>query len=193
MKTLIATASQTVGPFLHIGLDWLTRDQLVPDGSEGERITVEGVLIDGNGSPVPDGVIEIWQANERGEYVQPQVPAAKPHAAFSGFGRMSTDEQGKFRFYTIKPGRVAAADGRLQAPHIAMSVFARGIIKRMATRIYFADEASNADDPILQLVPAERRITLIAQLVNAAPKIFRFNVILQGEWQGQSETVFFDF
>lgn len=193
MKTLIATASQTVGPFLHIGLDWLNRNQLVSDRAEGERITVEGVLIDGNGSPVPDGVIEIWQANEQSEYVQPQAPAAKPHAVFSGFGRMSTDEQGAFRFHTIKPGRVAAADGRLQAPHIAVSVFARGIIKRMATRIYFADEASNADDPILQLVSTERRITLVAQLVNAAPKTFCFNIILQGEWQGQKETVFFDF
>jgi len=187
---LRATPWQTVGPYLSIGLTWLNTDDLGGVGVEGERITIEGVLVDGHGAGVPDGMIEIWQANAHGRYAHPEDARALPlEAGFRGFGRVPTDEDGHFRFRTIKPGRVPAPDGGLQAPHILVSVFARGILRRLCTRIYFADEASNADDPVLMQVPAARRATLIAPRQDNA---YRFNIVIQGEALGQGETVFFD-
>lgn len=188
---LYATPWQTVGPYLSIGTTWLNTDELAGEGVSGHRIVIEGALIDGHGTPVPDGMLEIWQANSHGRYNHPEDRRDVPlEENFLGFGRVSTDDEGRFRFRTIKPGRVPAADGRLQAPHIAVSVFARGILKRLATRIYFADEPSNAADAVLAQLPQSRRATLIAN--RAAVGSYRFNIVIQGDALGQGETVFFD-
>lgn len=191
--SLFMTASQTVGPFLHIGLDGLNADNLAHEGVSGERVIIEGRVFDGTGQPVPDGLVEIWQANSYGKYAHPDDTRDLPfEAGFRGFGRMPTDEDGRFRFSTIKPGRVPAPDGSLQAPHIVVSVFMRGLIKRLATRIYFPDDVSNAEDFILNKVPAERRSTLIARAVDGRPGVIEWNVAVQGDANGQGETVFFD-
>jgi protocatechuate 3,4-dioxygenase alpha subunit len=191
--SLQMTASQTVGPYLHIGLDWLNTNNLVGEGVAGERVVIEGRLFDGSGNPVSDGVIEVWQANSHGKYAHPEDKRDLPlEAGFRGFGRIPTDANGVFRFTTIKPGRVPGAGGKLQAPHIVVSVFSRGVIKRLATRIYFPDEASNADDPVLNQVPAERRSTLIARKVSGREGVLEWNIVIQGEASGQGETVFFD-
>ncbi len=189
---LYATAWQTVGPFLHIGLDGLNNDTIALPGVAGERLTIEGLLVDGDGAPVPDGLIELWQANSHGRYAHPEDTRELPlESNFTGFARMPTDAAGCFCFHTIKPGRVPGADGTLQAPHIVVSVFARGILRRMATRIYFPDEAANADDAVLARIPAERRSTLIAA-PTARQGVLRFNIVLQGNHLGQGETVFFE-
>lgn len=189
---LYATAWQTVGPFLHIGLDGLNNDTIALPGVEGQRFTIEGQLVDGDGSPVADGLIELWQANSHGRFAHPEDTRDLPlEANFTGFARMPTDVQGRFRFHTIKPGRVPGPGGTLQAPHILVSVFARGILRRMVTRIYFPGEAANAEDPVLAAVPAERRSTLVA-VPTAAAGVLRFNVVLQGNHLGQGETVFFE-
>jgi protocatechuate 3,4-dioxygenase alpha subunit len=189
--SLQTTASQTVGPFLHIGFDWLNTDNLVAEGVAGERVVIEGRLFDGTGQPVTDGIVEIWQANSHGKYAHPEDKRDLPlEPGFRGFGRVPTDAKGMFRFTTIKPGRVPGPGGKLQAPHIVVSVFSRGLIKRLATRIYFPDEASNADDPVLSQVPAERRSTLVARRVREGA--LEWNIVIQGEAAGQGETVFFD-
>jgi protocatechuate 3,4-dioxygenase alpha subunit len=191
--SLRMTASQTVGPFLHLGFDWLNTDNLAGEGVTGERVVIEGRLFDGTGAPVPDGVIEVWQANSHGKYAHPEDKRDLPlEPGFRGFGRIPTDADGMFRFTTIKPGRVPGAGGKLQAPHIVVSVFSRGVIKRLATRIYFPDEASNAEDTVLNQVPAERRSTLIARKVAGRARVLEWNVVIQGEASGQGETVFFD-
>ena len=173
---LHATTSQTVGPYLHIGLTWLIIENLAPARVPGERVSIEGRVIDGDGKPVNDALVEIWQADSRGRYGT---------KSFRGFGRSATDDQGRFRFQTIKPGRVAAPDGKLQAPHILAVIFMRGQLKQLVSRIYFPGDPSNAADPVLRLVPAERRGTLIA---GKAGKNLEWNVVLQG----RGETVFFD-
>jgi protocatechuate 3,4-dioxygenase alpha subunit len=191
--SLRMTASQTVGPFLHLGFDWLNTDNLVGEGVTGERVVIEGRLFDGTGKPVPDGVIEVWQANAHGRYAHPEDKRDLPlEPGFRGFGRIPTDADGMFRFTTIKPGRVPGAGGKLQAPHIVISVFSRGVIKRLATRIYFPDEASNSDDQVLNQVPAERRSTLIARKTPSRAGVLEWNIVIQGEAGGQGETVFFD-
>lgn len=180
--SLHATTSQTVGPYLHIGLTWLITEKLAPAGVPGERVAIEGRVIDGDGKPVNDALLEIWQADSRGNYGGKR---------FRGFGRSATDDNGVFRFQTIKPGRVPgpASDphGNLQAPHIAVNVFMRGQLKQMVTRIYFPGDPANGTDPVLRLVPAERRSTLIAKQRGMAGAL-EWNVILQGK----DETVFFD-
>jgi protocatechuate 3,4-dioxygenase alpha subunit len=189
---LYATPWQTVGPYVSIGTTWLVHGNLVGDDVTGQRITLEGTLVDGHGAPIPDGMIEIWQANAHGRYRHPEDARDLPlEPGFTGFGRVLTDDQGRFRFETVKPGRVPGFDGRSQAPHIVVSVFGRGVIKRLCTRIYFADEASNADDPVLARVPAQRRGTLIAQREREGA--YRFDVVIQGDAHGWGETVFFDF
>lgn len=183
------TTSQTVGPYLHIGLTWLITENLVGEGVTGERVMIEGRLLDGDGAPVNDGLVEIWQANASGKYAHPEDKQAKPvEKGFRGFGRSATDDEGMFRFHTIKPGRVPAADGRLQAPHIAVNVFMRGQLKQVVSRIYFPGDKNNAQDPVLALVPAERRDTLIAKPVAGKPGTLEWNIVLQG----RDETVFFD-
>jgi protocatechuate 3,4-dioxygenase, alpha subunit len=185
--SLQATTSQTVGPYLHIGLTWLTTDNLVGPGVSGERVTIEGRVLDGDGEPVQDALIEIWQANAHGKYAHPEDTQDKPlEPEFKGFGRVPTDEKGAFRFTTIKPGRVPGPGESLQAPHLVISIFMRGLLKQLVTRLYFPNESSNAEDPILKLVDSTRRATLIAKKI--ADGVLEWNVVLQGD----DETVFFD-
>ena len=176
--SLHATTSQTVGPYLHIGLTWLITEKLAAAGVPGKRVTIQGSVLDGDGKPVNDALVEIWQADSRGKYGGKR---------FRGFGRSATDDQGAFRFQTIMPGRVAGPGGKLQAPHIAVNIFMRGQLKQLVSRIYFPDEPANAKDPVLALVPRERRATLIAKRAGKAG-LLEWNVILQG----RDETVFFD-
>jgi protocatechuate 3,4-dioxygenase, alpha subunit len=186
--SLFASGSQTVGPYLHIGLDWLVTRNIAGRAIKGERVTISGRLLDGDGIGVSDGLIEIWQANSRGKYAHPEDRQAKPlERGWRGFGRIPTDASGAFRFITIKPGRVPGPQGRPQAPHLVVSVFMRGLLKHLATRIYFPDEAANAEDPILELVPAPRRGTLIAR--RRGENLLEWDIHLQG----RDETVFFDF
>lgn len=187
--TLRATTSQTVGPFFSIGLERLNCAELAGLGVAGERVTIEGRVLDADSVGVPDAIIELWQANSYGKYAHPDDPQDKPvEAAFRGYGRIPTDDDGKFRFTTIKPGAVPGPDGKLQAPHIAVSVFMRGLLRRLVTRIYFPDEPVNAGDFVLSLVEAERRGTLIAQKAPGADGLLKWDVIVQGP----RETVFFD-
>jgi protocatechuate 3,4-dioxygenase alpha subunit len=189
-----ATTSQTVGPFFSIGLNWQNVDTLAAPGVSGERAEILGRMLDGDGQPVPDGVIELWQANAHGKYAHPEDAQDLPlEKGFTGYGRIPTDEEGRFRFTTIKPGRVPSLDGptgekTFQAPHIVVSVFARGLLRRLVTRIYFPNEPANATDFALGLVEPSRRSTLIARPVEGRPGVLDWNVILQGA----NETVFFD-
>ena len=185
---LHASGSQTVGPFLHIGLTWLNTSKIAGPGVKGERVTVQGRLLDGDRAAVGDGLVEIWQANAEGKYAHPEDRQKKAlHKGFRGFGRIPTGARGEFRFTTIKPGRVPGPGGTLQAPHLAVTIFMRGLLKQLSTRIYFPDDPANAQDPVLQLVPAARRATLIAK--RRAKGVLEWNVFLQG----RDETVFFDF
>ncbi|MGC1415526.1 MAG: protocatechuate 3,4-dioxygenase subunit alpha [Candidatus Acidiferrum sp.] len=187
--SLHATAWQTVGPFFKIGFSWLYRDNLASPEVSGERIEISGRILDGDGKPVPDGILEIWQANSNGKYAHPDDPQEKSiEPGFTGYGRVPTDDEGRFCFATIKPGRVPGPAGKLQAPHLAVSVFTRGLLRRLTTRIYFPDEPGNAEDFALNLVDVERRGTLIAKKTGGRPGALEWNVILQGA----GETVFFD-
>jgi protocatechuate 3,4-dioxygenase alpha subunit len=177
--SLQATTSQTVGPYLHIGLTPMTIENLAPAGVAGERVSIEGKITDGDGNPVNDALVEIWQADATGKYGT---------KVFRGFGRSATDDHGIFRFQTIKPGRVPGPGGKLQAPHIAANIFMRGQLKQLVSRIYFPDDPANAEDPVLALVPAERRATLIAKRAAGKSGVVEWNVVLQG----RDETVFFD-
>ena len=170
------TPSQTVGPFLHLVLPWPDGPEVVPEPTPG-GFWLRGRLVDGDGQPVPDGVIETWQADPDGQYNAP---------GFRGFGRAATDVDGRWGIYTVKPGVVAGYDGRPQAPHVEVSVFARGLLDRVVTRIYFDDEAAaNAVDPVLVAVEPARRATLLAAVTGEG---YRFDIRLQGD----DETVFFD-
>ena len=186
--TLQATTSQTVGPFFSIGLARLNREQLAPPGVSGDRISIAGRVLDGDGKPVPDAILEIWQANAQGKYAHPEDQQPQPpEREFSGFGRIPTDHDGAFRFSTIKPGPVPGPEGKPQAPHIVVSVFARGLLRRLVTRIYFPDQPANAGDFALKLVPPERRATLIAR-PSGSERALTWDIHLQGP----EETVFFD-
>jgi protocatechuate 3,4-dioxygenase alpha subunit len=187
--TLPTTSSQTVGPFHDIGFSWLATSNLVAPGVEGDPITIEGRVLDGDGTPVTDAVVEIWQANKNGRYPHPEDTGTAPlEAAWKGFGRVATDNQGRFRFTTIKPGRAPAPGGGLQAPHINVTIFMRGMLRHLFTRIYFPDGDGNDEDPVLSAVAPARRATLVAKRDSATPSAFTLDVRLQGE----NETVFFD-
>jgi protocatechuate 3,4-dioxygenase alpha subunit len=204
------TPSQTVGPFFHYGLPWKggadlvgksdmgARPELFPESHyvlnlsspsgvpRGEVIDLRGRVLDGKGEAVPDAMLEIWQANAAGRYAslvdgREDIPL-DPH--FIGFGRAATSAGGEWHFRTIRPGRVPGPDGALQAPHIGLSVFGRGLLKRLATRIYFADCAENDADAVLGRVPVGRRGTLIAQ---RRDREWWLDIVLQGP----GETVFF--
>ena len=185
------SASQTVGPFFHLGMVYLERENLVPDGVPGERIAIRGKVFDGDRNVVPDAVLEIWQADPAGRYSSetPVENSAAPR--FSGFGRVETDDRGEFRFTTVKPGRVRSPEGALQSPHIVITLFSRGLLKPLHTRVYFPNEPANADDPVLNLVPAERRSTLIATPSSERGEghVLYWNIVMQGD----GETVFFDY
>lgn len=186
--SLFASGSQTVGPYLHIGLTWLITPSIAALGMKGERVTLQGRLIDGNGTGVGDGLIEIWQADGGGRYAHPQDRQKKAlQKGFRGFGRVPTDSRGAFRFSTIKPGRVPGPGGKLQAPHLSVTVFMRGLLKQLSTRVYFPGDSANAQDPVLKLVPAARRATLVARRKGRG--VLEWNIVLQGK----DETVFFDF
>ena len=186
--SLLTTASQTVGPYLKIGFATLSSDTIAPPGVRGERVTIQGRLYDGDGKPVNDCAVEIWQANAKGRYSSAEDAQATPiDPKFRGFGRVLTGADGEFRFTTIKPGRVPGPGGVLQAPHLAVVIFMRGSLRHVLTRMYFPDDPANAEDPILKLVPAERRATLIAK--QTAQGTLEWNIHMQGA----NETVFFDF
>lgn len=185
------TPSQTVGPFFQYGLVFGGEDILVNEETTGERIRIQGLVTDGEGAPVLDALIEIWHADTNGIYNHPTDPNhanADPH--FRGFGRSETIDDGMFSFKTVKPGAVAFDDSTMQAPHINVHVFARGLLLHAHTRIYFSDEASNAYDPVLNSIESSgRRQTLIAQREDGADlPTYRFDIVLQGD----NETVFFN-
>ena len=187
--SLHTTASQTVGPFFRIGLEPMYIPVVAGPEVPGEHVTIRGRVLDGDGKPVPDAVIETWQADAQGNYSYPDDlldPANPP--TFSGFGRAPTDDQGQFTLTTIKPGRAPGPSDSLQAPHLVVLVFMRGLLLHLVTRMYFPDEASNEDDPILKLVPFARRATLIARRASDQEHILEWDVVMQGE----NETVFFD-
>jgi len=166
----------------------LNKSDLFGPRVSGEKIRIEGRVLDGKGKPVPDAMLEIWQANSHGKYAHPEDDQNKSlEPSFQGFGRIGVDDNGGFVFLTVKPGAVPGPDGKMQAPHIAVSVFARGLLLRLVTRIYFPGEASNEDDYVLNLVEPARRATLIAKMTAIAGAL-EWNVILQGI----GETVFFD-
>ena len=198
------TPSQTVGPFFAYGLtpkgrcDWdpngsyswknTVESNLVTPDASGTRIRIEGIVYDGDNLPINDCMIEIWQADSQGRYASPRAGAAS-NTQFKGFGRSATDKAGVFAFDTIKPGQVAGPGGKPQAPHIVVCIFSRGMIRQVYTRLYFDDEAANANDPILTMVPADRRKTLIAhKQAGTEPALYRFDIRVQGG----DETVFFD-
>jgi protocatechuate 3,4-dioxygenase alpha subunit len=192
------TPSQTVGPYFSYCLtparyplhEVFSTDLTVP-GLDGAKIRIEGRVLDGDGTPVTDALVEIWQADSRGVYAT-AAEAPKSNVAFKGFGRSDTGPNGEFGFSTIKPGRVEGPSGKPQAPHIGVTVFSRGMLTHLFTRIYFDDEASNAQDAILSAVPSERRATLIAKGTQTGPtKVYRFDIRLQEGPNGEAETVFF--
>lgn len=179
------TPSQTIGPFFGMpgGLPWPDGPEVVAEGTPG-AIRITGALLDGEGNPVPDGMLEIWQADERGNLGHPDDPRATA-TDFAGFGRSCTDAQGRFWFRTVKPGALPTPDGRTEAPHVDVTVFARGMLDRVVTRIYFDDEQrANGSDPVLSEVDPDRRATLVAERDGNE---YRFDVRLQGA----DETVFF--
>ncbi len=194
-RSLHTTTSQTVGPYLHIGLAPRDCADIAFDGrtDQPNRIVVDGRVVDGDGNPMPDGMIEVWQADAAGNYAHPHDARSGLDEAVrsaSGFGRLPTAADGSFRLTTVKPGRVPAPDGSLQAPHLVVAVFARGLLKHLSTRLYFPDEAdANAGDLVLRSVPAARRATLIAD--GDATNGYRWTLTLQGP--PERETVFFAF
>ncbi|MGI9050102.1 MAG: protocatechuate 3,4-dioxygenase subunit alpha [Rubrobacteraceae bacterium] len=182
------TPSQTIGPFFHFALFGEDQSKLVAS-DHPSAIRLGGTVYDVAGDPVPDGMLEIWQADEAGRCAYPEGNSADPPAdeGFSGFGRCATDEEGRFSFLTVKPGPVPGPDGQHQAPHILVSIFARGLLKRLVTRVSFPDEEdANAGDPVLNRIEdSDYRSTLIAREVDGR---LSFDVFLQGDHQ----TVFFD-
>lgn len=180
------TASQTVGPFLRIGLTSMFVTEIAGPEVPGQRVTIRGRVLDGDGKSVNDALVEVWQANAEGKYADPADTQEKPLTpGFVGFGRSPTDDDGMFHFTTVKPGTVPGSDGTIQAPHLVVVVFMRGLLRHLVTRLYFPDEPANATDPILRLVPEERRATLIARPVEDGT--LAWNILLQGP----DETVFF--
>lgn len=180
------TGSQTVGPFFHDGLIFGGENILVNEQTRGERILLEGVVYDGDGVPVLDALIEIWQPDAQGWFNHPADPnQAKADKNFRGFGRAETAHGGKYTFKTIKPGALIAG----AAPFINVRLFARGMLIHAVTRIYFSDESATASDPLLQSMTPTRRQTLVAQRQEYGDlPAYHFDIHLQGE----GETVFFD-
>ncbi len=192
MNTHLLTSSQTVGPFFAPALlrEDARRNVLIRSETAGERIRIEGCVLDGDGVPVPDALVEIWQANTYGRYnhAADQRPAPLD-PSFLGFGRSGTAEDGSYWFETVKPGPVPFDGKRMQAPHICITVFSRGLLNHLVTRLYFEDEPTNAGDPVLQCVPENRRATLLARHEpGGAVVVYRFDIILQGA----NETAFFN-
>jgi protocatechuate 3,4-dioxygenase alpha subunit len=208
MSRLAPTPPQTVGPFFHVGLVREGMNVMASEGTEGDRIRIEGRVLDGDAKPVTDAMVELWQADAQGRYRHPAhaeggVPGGTPRerppsasgddslpgdAAFAGFGRCGTDDDGRYWFETIKPGPVPDPDGD-QARHINVAVFARGLLHHLSTRLYFEADPVHQSDPVLRRIPEERRGTVIARRTGGGgPPTYRFDIVLQGP----NETVFFD-
>ena len=192
---MIQSPSQTVGPYFAQGLlregDPVFTNVLVSDNTEGERIRVTGCVLDAEGRPIEDAMLEIWQANSHGRYNHPLDEQEKPlDPEFRGHGRASTDTNGNYRFETIKPGAVPGLDNNSQAPHINVIVFARGMLSHAFTRIYFEDETLNQDDPVLISIedPAHRNTLIARREEPDGVVIYRFDI----RFQGENETAFFD-
>jgi protocatechuate 3,4-dioxygenase, alpha subunit len=186
---LIPTPGQTVGPFFALGLDRPEWADMTRSNPQGQRIVIEGEVRDGDGAPIPDALIELWQANAAGRYdhVEDTGTDKKLDPNFHGYGRVATDSRGRFKITTIKPGRVPGRGNALQAPHINVAFFARGLLRQLHTRIYFADETANASDPLLSSIEDQGvRKTLLARPDGAG--VYRFDFILQGK----DETAFLD-
>ncbi|MEI9804563.1 MAG: protocatechuate 3,4-dioxygenase subunit alpha [Pseudolabrys sp.] len=199
------TPSQTVGPFFAYGLTPEGRNKWDPNGSyswketvgdnlitpdaTGQKIRIEGRITDGDGAAINDAMLEIWQADSQGRYAHARGETPRPNAKFTGFGRSATDKDGVFSFDTVKPGAVPGPNGKPQAPHIVFCIFSRGMLRQVYTRLYFSDETANGTDPILNIVPADRRGTLIAHKeARGDVSVYRFDIRVQGD----NETVFFD-
>jgi protocatechuate 3,4-dioxygenase, alpha subunit len=185
---MLPTPSQTIGPYLRIQVPYEDEEQVVASG-DPDAIRIRGIVFDGEGTPVDDALVEIWQANRGGRYTHPaddreQVPLEE---GFRGFGRCATDEEGRFEFVTVKPGPVPGPGDTTQAPHIDVSIFARGLLKRLATRIYFSDEEeANSADPVLgSIADGAQRETLIGR-VRGDEVLFDIHL------QGDDETAFFE-
>lgn len=189
---LIITPSQTVGPFYaycltpeaYKTLPSLFSARVATEDALGQRIAISGTITDGVGAAVPDALVEIWQPDGGGRFAG--AHAELQNSAFKGFGRTPCDETGTFTFHTVKPGRVPTAEGTLQAPHVALSIFGKGLNRRLYTRVYFVDEASNAEDPVLSMLPEDERQTLIAEKKGEGTYHIRIRL------QGEGETVFFE-
>ena len=192
--SLYTASSQTVGPYVAIGFKPMEIRDIAPLGVAGERISVSGRVFDGDHKPITDGVVETWQADGEGRYHSTEGAAGANGSSaanrFRGFGRILTDgKDGSFRFTTIKPGRVASPAGGQQAPHIVVTVFMRGLLKHLQTRLYFPDDPANAQDLVLSQVPESRRGTLIARREADGGASYLWDIVVQG----QDETVFFDY
>jgi protocatechuate 3,4-dioxygenase alpha subunit len=196
---LALSPSQTVGPFLSIALDWADGEQVVPEGTPG-AVRIGGLLLDGEGQPVPDGVVETWQADPAGRFDHPDDPrgaVASGVPGFRAFGRSTTAPDGHWRVLSVKPGALPTPTGGTAAPHLDVTVMARGMLDRVVTRVYFADDAEALQqDEVLAAVPADRRATLVAvprdQLPDDAPAGPDVDYRLDIRLQGDHETVFFD-
>ena len=189
-RKFIASASQTIGPFYGFALTTNPAlGAMARPGAHGEPIQLVVRVLDGEGNAVVDSMVELWQADAHGTYRHPEDPqASQPDPALEGFGRLGANADGEAAFTTVKPGRVPGPGGALQAPHINVTVFARGILLHLYTRIYFAGDPANDQDPILALVPETRRSTLFAHPDRKQPGLWRFDIHLCGG----GETVFFD-
>jgi protocatechuate 3,4-dioxygenase alpha subunit len=182
------TPAQTVGPFLEIGLPWPDGPFVVPEDTPG-AITITGVVFDGAGDPVTDALVETWQADAGGRFAHPDDPRGAAGHGFRGFGRCPTGPDGAYRIVTLKPGALPSPDGGTEAPHLDVSVFARGLLDRVVTRVYFPDEAqANAADPVLASIADPARVTTLIARPDPAAASLRFDIHLQGD----QETVFFD-
>ena len=181
MSELLITPSQTIGPFFKDGLHWPNGGQLFPDSIPGCRVRVHGTLADFQDRPVPDALLEFWQPNAAGHF------GGLSEGSGAGFGRVQTDSNGRFAISTICPGQVPSAKGVLQAPHILVLVFARGLLRQLLTRVYFEGETANANDPVLALCGV-RAPTLIAKRDASGADAYVWNIALQGS----RETVFFE-
>ena len=175
-EAFIATASQTVGPFFHLA-GHMDLGRVAGQGVPGERIRLICCVFDGDGVPVPDALIELWQADANGIYGDP---------AFGGFGRLASDENGVCLFETVRPGRVVGVTDVAQAPHINLTVFARGLLKHLYTRVYFTGDPANAEDAVLGMIPGEHRETLMAHATGSDAWNFEIHLC------GDRETVFLD-
>ncbi len=184
----VPTPSQTVGPFFSIGLSELCREQIECGTAEGQRVIICGRVLDGDGQPVPDAVLEIWQAGEAERGGVAEDADARREKIPAGFGRIATNERGEFQFSTIKPAPRRDENGLIHAPHLAVVLLTRGLLRHLLTRIYFAGDAANGEDAVLQLVPTQRRKTLLAEHANEGVSKLSWDIHLQGE----RETVFFE-